>query len=1096
MPNGFPRNESRKAHGIDSVMVIGSGPIVIGQGCEFDYSGTQAIRALREEGLRVVLINSNPATIMTDPEMADATYIEPLTIESCVAILEKENVDAILPTLGGQTGLNLAIELADSGTLERLGVRLIGVDIDAIRRAEDRREFKKLVEEAGFETPKSAVAHSLDEAMEHMEELQLPMIVRPSFTLGGSGSGMARSRNDFIKIVEHGLRKSPVTEVLLEESIEGWKEFELEVMRDRVGNHVVVCSIENLDPMGTHTGDSITVAPVQTLRDRDYQKMRDASFQIMDLVGIWGGANVQFAQDPATGRIVVIEMNPRVSRSSALASKATGYPIAKVAARLALGYTLAELPNDIVGTIPAAFEPALDYVVVKVPRWNFEKFRGAADELGSQMKSIGEVMALGRTFNEALQKAMRSLESDWSGLESIGATGAGGAGREKSREDLIGALTSANSQRLFAVKAAYLAGMSTDDVYEASRIDPWFLENIRAIVEFERRIAATAYPCNGEFMREAKRAGFSDRQLGGLWGRSEEDISDLRAGLGIQPVVKMVDTCAGEFEAATPYYYVAYDEHCEAPGADNNPERKVVILGSGPNRIGQGIEFDYCCVHAAMELREAGVESIMVNCNPETVSTDFDVSDRLYFEPISYEHVMAIVDKERPDGVICQFGGQTPLKLIHRLHERGVKVLGTSVESIDRAEDRERCSELLHSLDIRHPECAFATTRESAVEQARQLGYPVLLRPPYVLGGMSMELVRSEEELLAGVDKALRTSGDGALMLDKFVEGAMEVDVDAVSDGENVVIAGVMEHIEEAGIHSGDSSCVTPPVSLEDDIVDALEDATRRIARALNVVGMINVQYAVKDERIYCIEINPRASRTVPYVSKATGVPWVKVATRACLGETVPVERYRATGRPGYMAVKAPVLPFDKFPEVDSILGPEMRSTGEVMGVGETLDEAFVKAQLAAGHRIPKETHVFYKRKVIFPAKALHQMGYRLITTEGMAQVLRSHGVPSWAVPKISSGDETIIELIKDGTIELVINMAANRKAIEDDLEIRLAANQMKIPAVTTMAGLNALVLGLMSIQTDDIRVNSIQDLNRSLNRPRPADQSKSPRVG
>jgi len=1079
-----------RVNDLRSVMLIGSGPIVIGQGCEFDYSGTQAVRALREEGLRVVLVNSNPATIMTDPDLADATYIEPLTFETCAAIVEKEKVDAILPTLGGQTGLNLSLELAERGVLDRNGVRLIGVDGDAIRRAEDRSEFKRLVEEAGFETPRSAVVHSLDEAEEAVGDLQLPVIVRPSFTLGGSGSGMARTRTEFVRTVEIGLKKSPVTEVLLEESIEGWKEFELEVMRDCEGNHVVVCSIENVDPMGTHTGDSVTVAPVQTLRDKEYQKMRDAAFQIMDLVGIWGGANVQFAQDPATGRIVVIEMNPRVSRSSALASKATGYPIAKVAAKLALGYSLAELPNDIVGTIPAAFEPALDYVVVKVPRWNFDKFRGADNSLGPQMKSVGEVMAMGRTFNEALQKAMRSLESDWSGLESIGST----AGRESVKKRLA----EPNSERLFSVKAAYELGMTTDEIHRHSKIDPWFLENIRAIVDMERLVAGTPWPGSKALLREAKRCGLSDQQLAGLWRRKEEEVTVLREMHGIKPTVKMVDTCAGEFEAATPYYYVVYDDECEAKvvrGAGDTTggtetsarKRKVMILGSGPNRIGQGIEFDYCCVHAAMALREMGVESIMVNCNPETVSTDFDVSDRLYFEPISHEHVMAIVEKEQPDGVICQFGGQTPLKIIHRLHERGVKVLGTSVEAIDRAEDRERCSRLLSDLEIAHPRCAFASSSESAREEAARLGYPVLLRPPYVLGGMSMVLARSEEELLDCVDDALKAGGGGALMLDKFIEGALEVDVDAVCDGNNVVIAGVMEHIEEAGIHSGDSSCVTPPVSLEDDIVDAIEEATTRIARALGIVGMMNAQYAVKDERIYCLEINPRASRTVPYVSKATGVAWVKMATRACLGEAVQTDVHRTRSGSGYMSVKAPVMPFDKFPEVDSILGPEMRSTGEVMGIGYTLDEAFVKAQLAAGHRIPPGSHVFlsvanrYKRKVIFPAKALHQMGYKLVATDGMARVLRSHGVPSRVVPKISSGNRDIIDLIDNGTIHLVINMAASQKAVEDDREIRLEANKMKIPSVTTMAGLNAMVLGLMSIQKDSYSVQSIQEYNQSL---------------
>jgi len=1072
-----------------SVMVIGSGPIVIGQGCEFDYSGTQAVRALREEGLRVVLVNSNPATIMTDPEMVDATYIEPLTFDACRAIIEKERPDVLLPTLGGQTALNLAMELSDSGVLEEFGVGLIGVDLNAIRRAEDRSGFKALCEEAGFDTPRSAVVNTLEEALRAVEMLGLPAIIRPSFTLGGSGSGMARTREDFIRIVKHGLQKSPVREVLIEESIEGWKEFELEVMRDRDGNHVVVCSIENLDPMGVHTGDSITVAPVQTLRDREYQSMRDAAFKIMDLVGIWGGANVQFAIEPATGRMVVIEMNPRVSRSSALASKATGYPIAKVAARLALGYTLQELPNDVVGTIPAAFEPSLDYVVVKIPRWNFEKFHGVEDALGSQMQSVGEVMALGRTFNEALQKALRSLESDWAGLDSI----------EFGADDLETLLRVPNSMRVFAVKAAYAAGWTTARIHDLSKIDPWFLENFRLIVDFEARVAASPFPPDKDFMREAKRFGFSDRQLGTLWGVDEDEVVRVREGLDIHPVVKMVDTCAGEFEARTPYYYVVYDDECDVesdPRRSRGARQKVVILGSGPNRIGQGIEFDYCCVHAAMALRDMGYETIMVNCNPETVSTDFDVSDRLYFEPVAYEHVMAIVRKERPLGVIFQFGGQTPLKLLHRLAAAGVPVLGTGVEAVDRAEDRERCHELMKSLGIKHPPCAFASTREATIREAGKLGYPVLLRPPYVLGGRSMELVRSEDEILSCVDSALRSSGSRSLMIDKFIEGAVEVDVDCVSDGENVVIAGIMEHMEEAGIHSGDSSCVLPPLALEDEIVEEIKRYTVRIAKALRLVGMMNAQYAIKDNRIYCFEINPRASRTVPYVSKATGVQWVKVATRAVMGEKLDMERLGAIPAPDYMSVKAPVFPFDKFPGVDSILGPEMRSTGEVMGIGETFDEAFIKAQLAAGYRLPKGSHVFisvanrYKRKVIFPAKALRDLGYLLVATPGMAKVLRSHGVPVRTVHKINEGDYGILEMIEDGTIQLVVNMAWNKKSIEDDKFIRLAANKMKVPCITTLAGFHALVLGLQTITGGQVHVESIQSYNARVKTPATAGEA------
>ena len=1063
-----------------SVLVIGSGPIVIGQGCEFDYSGTQAVRALIEEGVRVVLVNSNPATIMTDPGLAHATYIEPLTFETCEAILERERVDGILPTLGGQTALNLAVELAERGTLERLGVRLIGVDLDAIRRAEDRSEFKRLVEEAGYDTPRSGMAHSAAEALELLKWLPLPLIVRPSFTLGGSGSGFARTRLELVAAVEQGVRRSPTGQVLLEESIEGWKEFELEVMRDRKGNHAVICSIENFDPMGVHTGDSITVAPVQTLRDREYQLMREAAFDIVDRVGMWGGANVQFALDPATGRMVVIEMNPRVSRSSALASKATGYPIAKIAAKLALGYTLSDLPNDVVGSISAAFEPALDYVVVKIPRWNFEKFHGAADVLGSQMKSVGEVMAVGRTFNEALQKAMRSLESD---VCDLVATGCDLGTCISPQEVLARKLSRPNSERLPAIMAACRAGMTTAEIHALTKIDPWFLDNIRAIADYEERLRGLPDPCPPHLLRESKRLGFSDRQLGSIWGKTEEEIAELRARCGIHPTVKMVDTCAGEFEAGTPYYYLTYDDECEVSvgKASLGPVRKVVILGSGPNRVGQGLEFDYCCVHAAMALREMGVQSIMVNCNPETVSTDFDVSDRLYFEPVCYEHVMAIIGKEKPDGIICQFGGQTPLNLVHRLQGTGVRVLGTSVDSIDRAEDRKRCSELLADLGIEHPECAFASSREEAIAAAEKLRYPVLLRPPYVLGGRAMELVRDHGELAAALEAALRSSGRGPLMLDKFVDNALEVDVDAVSDGERVVIAGVMEHIEEAGIHSGDSSCVTPPLSLGEEIVAEIEETTARIARALGVLGMVNVQFAVKDERIYCLEINPRASRTVPFVSKATGVAWVKLATRAMLGGRLPADAGRPGARP-FFAVKAPVLPFDKLPEVDSILGPEMRSTGEVMGIGGTFDEAFMKAQLAAGHRIAPRSQVFfsvanrYKREVIFPAKGLHQMGFRLVTTKGMGEVLRSHGIPSRVVPKISSGDREVLNLIGNGSIQLVINMAASRKALEDDKEIRLASNKAKIPCITSVAGLNALVLGLMSIQRGPISVQSLQE--------------------
>jgi carbamoyl-phosphate synthase large subunit len=1064
---------------ITCVLVIGSGPIVIGQGCEFDYSGTQAIRSLKEEGLRVVLVNSNPATIMTDPEVADAVYIEPITHDTCAAILERERCDAVLPTLGGQTALNIAFELASSGALERSGARLIGVTLDAIQRAEDRRRFKKLVAEAGYETPGSVIVSSTNEALEALETLSLPVIVRPSYTLGGSGSGMARTRQEFVAIVTNGLQKSPVHEVLLEESVEGWKEFELEVMRDREGNHVVVCSIENLDPMGTHTGDSITVAPVQTLRDKEYQCMRDASFRIMDLVEMWGGANVQFAQDPQTGRMVVIEMNPRVSRSSALASKATGYPIAKIAAKLALGYVLTEITNDIVGSIPASFEPALDYVVVKIPRWNFEKFKGADDALSSQMKSIGEVMSLGRTFNEALQKAFRSLETGWNGLVD-----------QRFERDR---LRTANPWRLFAVKAAFRDGASVETVHSLTRIDPWFLENIRSLTLFEDRVRAAPFPCGPDLLRDAKRLGFGDTQLAELWGVREDDVARLRAELGIEPAVKMVDTCAGEFEASTPYYYLTYEDACEARVSERE---KVVILGSGPNRIGQGIEFDYCCVQAVTALRELGVETIMINCNPETVSTDFDISDRLYFEPVSYEHVMAVIEKEKPLGAIFQFGGQTPLKLLHRLHASGIRVLGTGVDAVDAAEDRERCSKLLDNLGIRQTASAFVTGSREAVLAARALGYPVLLRPPYVLGGMAMELVYTEEELLASVENALALSDGRPLMLDRFLEDAIEVDVDAVCDGDRVAIAGVLEHIEEAGIHSGDSSCVIPPISLDDDIVAAIEDSTRTIARALGVVGLINIQYAVKDDTVYCLEINPRASRTVPFTSKATGIPWVKIAAHAIMGRPIP-EELMSRRDSDFCAVKTPVLPFDRFPEVDSLLGPEMRATGEVMGLGGSFSEAFIKAQIAAGCRIPADGRVFismsnrHKWKAVFPAKALHELGYRLIATSGTAKVLRSHGVPVEVISKLSEGNPEIVTLIEDGTIRLVVNTPVGKKAAEDGKAIRLAANRMKIPCVTTIAGFHALVFGLGALKRGTFGVASLQEYASPIE---PADSP--PRTG
>jgi len=1055
---------------VRSVLVIGSGPIVIGQGCEFDYSGTQAIRALRDEGIRAVLLNSNPATIMTDPDLADATYIEPLTVESCVSIIEREKCDAILPTLGGQTALNLALDLSSKGLLKRCNVRLLGADLGAIRKAEDRRSFRKLAREAGCEVPRSAVVKNLGQAFEILEKLGLPLIVRPSFTLGGSGSGMARDRDAFAGVVARGLKQSPIGEVLLEESVEGWKEFELEVMRDGEGNCVVVCSIENVDPMGTHTGDSVTVAPVQTLRDKDYQPMRDAAFRIMNRVGIAGGANVQFALDPASGRLLVIEMNPRVSRSSALASKATGYPIAKIATKLALGYTLNELPNDIVRSIPASFEPALDYCVVKIPRWDFAKFKGARDELTPQMKSIGEVLAVGRTFIEALQKAMRSLEAGLDGLDGKTVTGySDGLLREK--------LSIPNPERLLAMKQAFRRHWPIEECHSLSRIDPWFLDGIRRMALFEEALARIPFPCDAQMLMEAKRFGFGDRQLAAIWGVTDEDVARLRDRLAVRPAVRMVDTCAGEFAAATPYFYLTYGESCEAK---RSGRRKIAILGSGPNRIGQGIEFDYCCVHAAEEFRRLGVETIMINCNPETVSTDFDVSDKLYFEPLTFEHVMAVVEKEDPDGVVVQFGGQTPLKLLKRLHEAGVKVLGTSAEAVDRAEDRKRCSELLRSLGIQQPDSAFASTREEGIAAARSLGFPLLLRPPYVLGGKSMELVYGESEFRGALEKALGASEGRPLLLDRFVDSATEVDVDAVCDGEDVIVAGVMEHVEEAGIHSGDSSCVLPPVSLEDEMIDRIREATARIGRELGAIGMLNVQYAVKDDTLFCIEINPRASRTVPFVSKATGIPWVKVATRVMLGERLATQQLDFPGT-DFVAVKAPVFAFDRFPGVDSLLGPEMRATGEVMGIASSFAEAFIKAQIAAGFRLPRKGRVFvsvanrHKRECVFPAKAIREMGHDLVATQGTAKVLRAHGIPVEEVPKVGSGDATIIDLIERGEIVLVVNTPVGKESVEDEKAIRLAAIRQRVPCVTTMSAFHSLVLGLASLDGKALGVIPIQ---------------------
>ncbi|HLI81184.1 MAG TPA: carbamoyl-phosphate synthase large subunit, partial [Candidatus Binataceae bacterium] len=922
---------------LKSVLLIGSGPIVIGQACEFDYSGTQALKALREEGLRLILINSNPATIMTDPELADRTYIEPMTVESITKIIEKERPDAILPTVGGQTALNLAIALAEAGVLERYNVELIGAKLPAIKKAEDRDLFKAAMIKIGLEVPASDVAHSLEEAEAIRARLPLPLIIRPSRTLGGTGGSIAREPEDFRTKVAFGLDMSPSHEVLIEESVEGWKEFELEVMRDSADNVVIICSIENLDPMGVHTGDSITVAPAQTLTDKEYQLMRDASLRIIREIGVdTGGSNIQFAIDPRTGRMVVIEMNPRVSRSSALASKATGFPIAKIAARLAVGYTLDEIPNDITKMTPSCFEPTIDYVVTKVPRFTFEKFRGAVDELGPQMKSVGEAMAIGRTFKESLQKALRSLEiSSW-GLESKVA----GMSADAAMAEVRARLKTPNSFRIYYLADAIRLGMPREEIYNLSKIDPWFIDAITEIIATEER--ARHDDLTPEFMRELKTMGFSDRRIADLRGADELTILNRRRELDIEPVYKLVDTCGAEFPAFTPYYYSTYEGEDEAkPDATS---RKIMILGGGPNRIGQGIEFDYCCVHASLALKAAGFETIMVNCNPETVSTDYDISDRLYFEPLTFEDVMAIVEREKPAGVIVQFGGQTPLKLAVPLSEAGVPILGTSPDAIDRAEDRERFNQLVDKLGLKQPKGILARGLDDAIAGANAIGYPVLIRPSYVLGGRAMEVVFSEEDLRSYMTHAIRVSNDSPVLLDRFLDVAIEVDVDAICDGENVLIGGIMEHIEQAGVHSGDSSCSLPPNSLSPEAQAELRDQTRKLAKALNVIGLMNVQFAIQNGVIYVLEVNPRASRTVPFVSKATGLPLAKIAAQVMTGRKLSELGALTEQVPAYFSVKEAVFPFVKFPEADPILGPEMKSTGEVMGTGRTFGEAYAKA--------------------------------------------------------------------------------------------------------------------------------------------------------
>ncbi len=1066
---------------IESVLIIGAGPIIIGQACEFDYSGAQACKALRQEGYRVILVNSNPATIMTDPETADAVYIEPVDWRVVARVIERERPDVLLPTMGGQTALNCALDLVREGVLEKFGVELIGASRDAIDTAEDRDLFRRAMQEIGLEVPRSAVAHNMEEAYAIQGEIGFPTIIRPSFTLGGTGGGIAFNKDEFEAKVAHGLDLSPTTEVLLEESVLGWKEFEMEVVRDSEDNCIIVCSIENLDPMGVHTGDSITVAPCQTLTDKEYQRMRDASIAVLRRIGVdTGGSNVQFAVNPDDGRMVVIEMNPRVSRSSALASKATGFPIAKVAAKLAVGYTLDELRNEITGgATPASFEPTIDYVVTKVPRFTFEKFPDADPQLTTQMKSVGEVMAIGRTFQESLQKALRGLETGTDGLNENFRSEFNEAGRA----DLEQELAAPGADRIWFVADAFRQGMSLEEIKQLSAIDPWFLAQIRDLVEEEQALAGDGSEAlTPERLRGLKRKGFSDARLGALVGLPEDEVRQRRRAAGILPVFKRVDTCAAEFATTTAYMYSTYEEECEADPSDR---QKIVILGGGPNRIGQGIEFDYCCVHAALALRDAGYETIMVNCNPETVSTDYDTSDRLYFEPLTFEDVMEIIELERPEGVIVQYGGQTPLKLARALEAAGAPVIGTSPDSIDLAEDRERFQKLVEELELLQPANRTARGTEDAVRLAEQVGYPLVVRPSYVLGGRAMEVVFNEDELRGYMDAAFRVSNKSPVLLDRFLDMAVEVDVDAVCDGENVLIGGIMEHIEQAGVHSGDSGCSLPPNTLDPSIQEQLRDQVRRLARALNVVGLMNTQFAIQNNRIYLLEVNPRASRTVPFVSKATGRPLAKIAALCMAGRSLADQGLTGEPRPDYFSVKASVFPFAKFLGADPILGPEMKSTGEVMGTGRFFGEAYAKAQLAAGIVLPTSGTAFLsvrerdKPEAVMLARILMDRGFEIVATDGTCRALGEAGVSCRRVNKVREGRPHIVDMIKNDEISLIVNTTEGRQAIHESHSIRREAVYRKVTYYTTTAAAKATCVALEYLDAAD--VNRLQDLHAEL---------------
>jgi carbamoyl-phosphate synthase large subunit len=1066
---------------ISSILIIGAGPIIIGQACEFDYSGTQACKALKAEGYRIILVNSNPATIMTDPELADATYIEPITPDIVAKIIEKERPDAILPTMGGQTALNTALALSKDGTLAKYGIELIGANEEAIEKAEDRLKFREAMEKIGLESARSGIAHTLEEALAVLERTGLPSIIRPSFTMGGTGGGIAYNCDEFIQIVAGGLDASPTTEVLIEESLLGWKEYEMEVVRDKADNAIIICAIENIDPMGIHTGDSITVAPALTLTDKEYQIMRNASIACLREIGVeTGGSNVQFAVNPKDGRLIVIEMNPRVSRSSALASKATGFPIAKVAAKLAVGYTLDEIDNDITGATPASFEPTIDYVVTKIPRFAFEKFKEADPTLTTAMKSVGEVMAIGRSFQESMQKALRGLETGLSGFDDVAFEGTG-------RDDIIAALAKPTATRILYVAQAMRSGFSVEDIHAITNYEPWFLRQIAEIVAVEQNVQAKGLPQDGPGLRKLKAMGFSDARLAKLIGAQESAVSALRRQLGVHPVYKRIDTCAAEFEAKTPYMYSTYEAplfgaaECEAQPTER---RKIAILGGGPNRIGQGIEFDYCCCHACFALTDAGFETIMVNCNPETVSTDYDTSDRLYFEPLTAEDVIELlrVEQSRGElvGVIVQFGGQTPLKLAQQLEDSGIPILGTSPDAIDLAEDRERFADLIQSLGLLQPANGIARSREEAIAVAERIGYPVLIRPSYVLGGRAMEIVETTGQLETYIREAVQVSGTSPVLIDQYLRDAIEVDVDALADGETVFVAGVMQHIEEAGIHSGDSACALPPYSLSAEVIERLKQQTHVLAKALSVRGLMNVQYAIKDNDIYLIEVNPRASRTVPFVAKTIGQPIAKIAARVMAGESLA--SFALVDRPlKHVAVKEAVFPFNRFPGVDPVLGPEMKSTGEVMGLDRDFEHAFAKSQLGAGIRLPMTGTVFVsvkerdKAAVAEPVRQLLAMGYQVIATTGTNKFLADAGLTVGLVNKVMQGRPHIVDFIKDGKVQMVFNTTEGVQALKDSTSIRASSLFGKVPYYTTVTAAAAVVQAIAALKQRTLEVAPLQ---------------------